>query len=161
MGVVERMHHHIVNMGLAMMHHASLSLRFWNFTFFIVAFLYNWMTTLALNRDSPYWCLFRENPNLEGLWVFGCLAYLNLCPHNPNKFGYRTDPHIFIGYPRDYRLYMCYNPKSKKILISRDIMFLDHDNTASGSSSSPSNSYHAHRFLEYLHTPLMIVRFLL
>lgn len=85
------------------------------------------MPTSILDRYLPYSRLFEEKPNLEGLRVFGCLAYPNLCPIRKHKFSYWSDSHTFIGYPRDYHGYMCYDPKSKKIIVSHDILFFESD----------------------------------
>ena len=40
-GSVERKHRHIVELGLALLHHASLPLKFWDHAFLIAAFLIN------------------------------------------------------------------------------------------------------------------------
>lgn len=43
------------------------------------------------------------------------------------KFSNWIDPHIFIGYPKDYCGYMYFNATTRKIIISRDVLFLDED----------------------------------
>lgn len=41
MGIVERQHRGIVNMGLTLLNHAKLPLKFWNHAFSIAGFIYN------------------------------------------------------------------------------------------------------------------------
>lgn len=72
MGVVERRHHHIIDMGLMLLNQASLQHEFWSFAFAIVAFLYNQMMTDCLVGDSPYKRLYHQERNLRNLQVFEC-----------------------------------------------------------------------------------------
>lgn len=127
MGTAERHHHHIVDTGLSLMSHTGLPLRFWNFAFSTMAFLYNRTLSSVLPDEMPYQRVFGQIPNLKGLRVFGAAAYPNLWPIRKNKFLFRLDPHIFVGYPRDYRGYMLYNSWLKKIIISNDVDFFETD----------------------------------
>lgn len=74
-GRVERMHRHIVEIGLALMAQASVSSRFWEFAFETTVYLINRIPTTVLGRVSPHFKLHRSPPPYTFLRVFGCLCY--------------------------------------------------------------------------------------
>lgn len=53
-GHVERKHHHIVKMGLALLAHASLPYTLWTDAFNTTTYLINFLPTPVLNNQSPY-----------------------------------------------------------------------------------------------------------
>lgn len=127
MASVERRHRHIIDLRFSPLDHARLPLSVWYYAFTTVAFLYNQTTTPVLAGDSPYFRLFGQNPNLFGLKVFGCRAYLNMCPIRKNKFAPRSETHVFLGYPREYCGYLCFNSRDGKFIISKNVVFLEED----------------------------------
>lgn len=52
---------------------------------------------------------------------------LNTQPFNRNKSTNQTTPHIFLGYPNYVNGYLCFNPITTKMLISRDVIFMEDD----------------------------------
>lgn len=125
MGTVERRHRHIVDIGIALLHHAKLPMEFWYFAFTTATFLYNRVPTESLARISPYEALFSEAPNLIGLKVFGSKAFPNLRPYYRQKFAPRLKPHVFLGYPREHDGYVCFIPSTRKIIVSKDVTFFE------------------------------------
>ena len=57
------------------------------------------------------------------LKVFGCIAYV----HIPYELRTKLDPKakkcIFIGYSLEQKGYRCYNPVTRQIRVSRDVVF--------------------------------------
>jgi len=51
-GVVERKHRHIVDLGLTLLHHATLPLQFWDYVFVTVVYLINRFSYLDLFSSS-------------------------------------------------------------------------------------------------------------
>lgn len=107
--------------------------------FVAAIFLYNRTTTSSLAEASPYKELHDESPNVRDLRIFRCTAYPNLCLFNRNKFSNRSSAHIFIGYPANTKGYLCYNPENGKIVISRDVLFLEKDFLAAATLLVPSD----------------------
>lgn len=70
MGLEERRHKHAVDRSLTLLHHMSLHLDFWYFTFNAAVFLYNRTMIDCLVDDSPYSQLFKQEPNLTDLKSF-------------------------------------------------------------------------------------------
>lgn len=131
MGAIERWHSHVVDSGLTLLNQVELLFSFWRFALATATFTYNRTSTSSLGGSSPYEKLFRQVPNVKDLRVFGCVVYLNIRPFNKRNFSNRSKEHIFIGYSANTNGYLCYDPDSGKILISRDVIFLESDFSAS------------------------------
>jgi hypothetical protein len=61
-GDVERKHHHIVEMGLALLAHASMPLKYWDEAFLAVTYLINYTPTKLLSYDTPIYMLLGTTP---------------------------------------------------------------------------------------------------
>lgn len=122
-GVAERKHRHIVETGLTMLFHANIPLFLWTEIFLAAVYLINRMPTSVLLNDSPYSKLYGKEPNYRSLRVIGCLCYPSLRYQGGNKFVKKTYPCVFIGYSTIHKGYRCYEPKSKRVYISRHVVF--------------------------------------
>lgn len=121
-GVVERKHRHIVDLGLTLLSHASLPLKFWDHAFLTAVYLINRLPTMSLNQHIPYAVLFNQNPDYKFLKVFGCACFPLLRPYNSQKFDFRSHECLFLGYSTAHKGYKCLSP-SGRIFISKDVLF--------------------------------------
>lgn len=97
-GDVERKHWHLIQVARALMHHASLPLKFWSEAVLLAAYIINRLPTPILNWNTPYKLLYGKDPTYDHLEVFGCLHYVvDTTPHQ-DKFASRTPKCIFLGY---------------------------------------------------------------
>jgi hypothetical protein len=71
-GDAECKHRHIVDMGLALLAHASIPLKYWDEAFLVVTYLINRTPTKILSHDTPLHKLLGANPNYSSFHVFGC-----------------------------------------------------------------------------------------
>ena len=122
-GSAERMHHHIVEMGLSLLAHASAPLKFWDEAFLTAVFIINRLPTPVLNNDSPFFRLFNTQPNYTFLCTFGCACWPNLRPCNTKKLQFRSKQCVFLGYSNLHKGYKCLDPASGRVYISRDVLF--------------------------------------
>jgi hypothetical protein len=74
----ERKHCHIVEMSLALLSTASMSLKYWDEAFLTSTYLINRTPTKLLNFDTPIHCLLNATPDYSSLRTFGCACWLNL-----------------------------------------------------------------------------------
>jgi len=118
--LAKRKHRHIVETGLTLLAQSKLSLRHWVDVFNTAVYLINRLPTLVLKHQSPYVKLLQKNPDYSFLKVFGCACYPLLRPYNNHKLMYRSKRCLFLGYCSKYR---CYDPTSKKTIISRHVIF--------------------------------------
>lgn len=76
----ERKIRHIVDTGLTLLAHATLPLKFWQFSFETATFLIKRGPTALLNNISPLQKLFNKPPDYSFFKTFGCATFPWLHP---------------------------------------------------------------------------------
>lgn len=59
--------------------------------------------------------------------IFGCVAYALVSKEKRYKFDYKSEKCIFIGYSENSKAYKLYNRITMKVLISRDVVFIENE----------------------------------
>ena len=74
-GAAERKHRHIVEMGLSLLAHASMPLKFWDEAFLTATFVINRLPSKVIDHQTPYEPLLKKSRLffLTGVWVC-CVA---------------------------------------------------------------------------------------
>ena len=57
--------------------------------------------------------------------MFGCLAYYRRTETKGDKFEIRGRPGVLLGYPPRTKGYKIYDPQHNKIIVSRDVKFVE------------------------------------
>lgn len=122
-GAVERKHRHIVEVGLALLAHANMPLKFWPDAFLSATHLINRTPSRLLSYDTPLFRLFNQQPDYSSLRVFGCACWPNLRPYNTHKLQFRSKQCTFLGYSPFHKGFKCLDPDSGRVYISRDVTF--------------------------------------
>ena len=122
-GVAERKHRQIVESALSMLHHSNLSPSYWSYAFSIAVYLINRLPTSVLQFVSPWEKLYCHTPSLHALRTFGCACYPLLRPYASHKFDPKSKQCIFLGYPLQYKGYICLDALTGKIYISCHCVF--------------------------------------
>ncbi|XP_072076479.1 uncharacterized protein [Arachis hypogaea] len=68
-----------------------------------------------------------KRPSIHHFRIFGCIAYAHVPDQLRKKLDDKGEKYIFIGYSTDSKAYKLYNPKTKKVIISRDVTFDEKD----------------------------------
>ena len=122
-GIVERKHRHRVECALTLLSHASLPLVHWTYAITTAIHLINRLPTPKLSHKSPWEKIFHKSPDISHLKTFGCLCFPLLKPYNTHKLQPRSIPCIFLGSPAYSKGYICLDPKTYRIYISRHVLF--------------------------------------
>jgi histone deacetylase 1/2 len=122
-GAAERKHRHIVEVGLSLLAHASMPLKFWDEAFLAATYLINRTPTKVLDYSTPFEKLFHEKPDYSMLRIFGCACWPNLRPYNTHKLAFRSTRCAFLGYSNMHKGFKCLDISSGRIYISRDVVF--------------------------------------
>ena len=122
-GRVERKHRHIVETGLAMMFHAHIPVAYWTHAFSSAVHIINRLPTKVLSLKSPFEVLFDRVPSYDNLRIFGCRVYPYLRDYSDQKLSPRSIPCVFIGYHSQYKGYLCLDPASSRIFVTRHARF--------------------------------------
>ena len=134
--IVERKHRHLLDVARAFRFQSNLPLSFWGECILTAAYLINKLPTPLLHFKSPHEVLLGQIPDYSPLRVFGCLCFaknMNI----KHKFDTHAKPGIFVSYPYGQKGYRIYDLETRKIYVSRDVIF--HESTFSfrGISLSP------------------------
>ncbi|XP_076952355.1 uncharacterized protein LOC143626062 [Bidens hawaiensis] len=124
-GVVERKHHHLLETARALKFEAKLPTRFWGECIMMTAYIINRLPSEVIENKTPYEIVYGQKPDYAGLKVFGCLAYYRSTKTTGDKFEERGRPGIFLGYPPDTKGYKIFDLKNEKIIVSRDVKFVE------------------------------------
>ena len=138
-GVVERKHRHIVDLGLTLVHHASLPLQFQDYAFTTIVYLINRLPTTSLKFVVPFVTLFNKESDYHFLRTFRCACFPLLRPYHTHKLNFRSQECLFLGYSLSHKGYKCLSSFGR-IYISKDVLFNELRFPYDGLFSSSSNS---------------------
>lgn len=68
-----------------------------------------------------------EKPDLSNLHVFGTVVMTHIPKVGRKKWDPKSREGIFVGYAAGFKGYRVYNPRSRKVYVSRDVVFLNED----------------------------------
>jgi len=122
-GLAERKHRHIMEMGLTFLAQSGLPKQFWVDAFLTSIFIINRLPTKVLDYLSPFERLFHIPPDFTYFRAFGCQCFPYLRPYSTDKLSYRSTPCIFIGYCSNHKGFRCFDPSSRRVYISRNVIF--------------------------------------
>jgi transposase InsO family protein len=128
-GVVERANRTILERVRSMLEDAGLSKRYWAEASMTAVYVKNISPTRALDRKlggTPYEAWHGKQPDVKHLRVFGCLAFVHVPEEKRTKLDYKSKAHIFLGYSLTSKAYRLYDPITKKMVVSRDVIFREH-----------------------------------
>ncbi|CAN7087854.1 unnamed protein product [Brassica rapa subsp. narinosa] len=124
-GVAERKNRHLMEVARSMMFQANVPKKFWSDAVATACYLINRTPTLILKGQSPFEVLNKHKPSLEHIRIFGCLCYVLIPGELRNKLEARSTKAMFIGYSTTQKGYKCYNPDTRRVLVSRDVKFVE------------------------------------
>lgn len=122
-GKAEKKIRTINNLIRTLLAHAFNPLSFWHHALQMTTYLFNILPSIILNGLTPTQVLYHRRPTYNHLRVFGCLCYPLLQSSTINKLQPRSMPCVFLGYPTEYRGYKCFDLSTRKITISRHVVF--------------------------------------
>jgi hypothetical protein len=113
-----------------MLSDAGLHRHFWAEAASTACYLINLSPSIAINKKTPIEVWSGSLANYLELRVFGCIAYAHV---DNEKLDPRSVKCIFLGYKSGVKGYKLWNPETRKIVISRNVVFNEHamlqDNT--------------------------------
>ncbi|CAL1403471.1 unnamed protein product [Linum trigynum] len=87
--------------------------------------LINLSPLVPLEGDVPQRVWTGKEVSYEHLRVFGCKAYVHVPKDERAKLDDKAKPSIFMGYGREEFGYRLWDPIARKIVRSRDVIFLE------------------------------------
>lgn len=122
-GVAERISRTLVEKARSTMNAMNLPVDFWAEAAVTAGYLSNVSPTRAVYKKTPHEVWFGKKPYVDHLRVFGCVVFTHV--QNQQKLDSRVEKGIFVGYAQDAKAYRVFNPVTNKIIISRDMVFME------------------------------------
>ena len=127
-GIAERKNKHLLEVTRALMFSMNIPKYLWGEAILTATYLINRLPSRVLNYETPLNEFQNCFPNNRlystlPLKVFGCVVYVH--SKNQSKLDPRAEKYVFIGYASSKKGYKCYNPATRKIIISMDVTFLE------------------------------------
>lgn len=124
-GIVERKHKYLLETARDLLYHSKLPMQYWGECILTVTYLINRLPSTALKNKTPFEILYHKQPTYSHLRSFGCLCFTTTVKGHKDKFEPRSTPHVFVGYPFNTKGYKVLNLETKRIHISRDVVFYE------------------------------------
>jgi hypothetical protein len=64
-----------------------------------------------------------KKQDVSHLKIFGCIAYVHVLDEKRSKLDPKAEKFIFIRYSLEQKGYKCFNPSTRKLQVTRDVMF--------------------------------------
>ncbi|KAA0039326.1 copia-type polyprotein [Cucumis melo var. makuwa] len=96
---------------------------FWAQAVECAVYLSNHSPTRSLWNKTPQQAWTGRKPSISHLRVFGCMAYAHIPDQKRSKLDDKSEKYIFVGYDVSSKGYKLYNPVTKKMIVSRDVVF--------------------------------------
>lgn len=122
-GVAERKNRTVLNMVRSMLSEKKMPKTFWPEAVNWTTFVLNRCPTSAMKDMTPQEAWSGEKPSVEFFRVFGCIAFVHVPEARRTKLENRSVPCVLLGVSEESKAYRLYNPITKKIVISRDVVF--------------------------------------
>lgn len=124
-GVSERKNRNIMEMTRYMLHGKHQSKGFWVEAANTAVFLQNRLPCRSVKDKTPYEAWYGCKPSLEFLRIFGCLCFSYVPQVKRDKLDKKAAAGIFISYSDVSKAYRIYHPQTEKIVMSRDVHFIE------------------------------------
>jgi hypothetical protein len=72
---------------------------------------------------TPYEAWYKRKPVVHHMRTFGCLVHVKIINGHVKKLEDRSTAMVFFGYEKGSKAYRAYNPVTKKVMVTRDVVF--------------------------------------
>ncbi|KAM1578272.1 hypothetical protein ACFX1Z_039846 [Malus domestica] len=121
-GVAERKNRTIVEMSKCMMIEKGVPFEFWAEAVNTSVYILNRCPTKSLDKKTPFEAYSGRKPGIKHLKIFGSVCYAYIPRQVRQKLDETSTKCIFLGYGTCEKGYRLYDPISKKIIVSRDVI---------------------------------------
>jgi hypothetical protein len=134
-GVAERKNRTIMNMVRSMLSGKEVLKKFWPEAVNWSVYVLNRCPTLAVKDVTPEEAWSGIKPCVDHFRVFGCVAHIHVPSSQRKKLDNKSVTCVLLGMSEESKAYMLYDPISKKIVISKDIVCVEDEKWKWGRSA--------------------------
>ena len=123
-GLAERMNRTIMESARCILENSQLGKEFWGYAVLTSAHIYNRLPSRSHNNISPLEHWTGKLPEIGHLRIFGATAWVHIPSEKRQKLDPKSVKCVLVGYEEDAgtRVYRLYNPITKKVILSRDVI---------------------------------------
>ncbi len=103
----------------------GLDLEFWAEAVNTAVYIKNRCPTKALDSKTPQEAWTSTKPDVSHLRVFSCKTFAHILDEKRSKLESKSIPCVFLGYCEGTKAYRFMCLETKKIIKSRDVVFLE------------------------------------
>jgi hypothetical protein len=106
-----------------MLNEKNLPNYFWAESVATTIYIMNRTPIAVVHGMTPEEKFTGKKPGVSHLRVFGCITYVHVPDEKRSKLDPKAEKCIFIGYSLEQKGYRCFNLYTRKLQVSRDVMF--------------------------------------
>jgi hypothetical protein len=106
-----------------MLNEKNLPNYFWAEVVANVVYIMNRTPTATVHGITPEEKFTGNKPDVSHLRVFSCIAHVHVLDEKISKLDPKAEKCIFIGYSLEQKGYRCFNPSTRKLQVSRNVVF--------------------------------------
>lgn len=122
-GVAERKNRTIMNMVRCLLSEKDIPKTFWPEAVNWTVYVLNRCPTLSVKNITPEEAWSGVKPSVDHFRIFGSVAHVHIPDARRTKLEDKSYMCILLGVSEESKGYRLYDPISKKIVISRDVVF--------------------------------------
>lgn len=123
-GVAERKNRTLIEMARCMLEEANLPRSFWGEAVSTANYLQNRLPTRAI-ETTPFEMWNKKKPAVAHCVPFGSKCYVHIPNEKRRKLDNTATQMVFVGYDENSKAYRCFDRSANKLVISRDVKFID------------------------------------
>lgn len=124
-GLAERMNRTLMERARCMLINANFQKVYWAEAVATAAYITNRCPTRSISYVTPEELWSGKKPNLKHVRIFGCEVMVHVPNIKRQKLDSKASKMFFVGYSETTKGYRLLDTKTKKIIISRDVVFLE------------------------------------
>lgn len=125
-GVAERMNRTLMDCARSMLHSAKLDKKFWAEALSTAVHIRNRVLSRSLSpTETPFHRWMGKPPEISYFRIFGTKCFYVTPKSKRKKLDARSQPGIFLGYPLQTKGYKIWDTSLHKMIVSRDVSFLE------------------------------------
>lgn len=122
-GRVERDNRTIVESARAMIYGSGVAKFLWAEAVNTAVYILNRTQTTQAPNSTPFELWYGKKPCLGHMRTFGVEAYSLIPEQKRSKLDPKSKKYIFVGYDQESNNYRLFDPLSKKVIVSRNVLF--------------------------------------
>lgn len=123
-GIAERKNRTLVEMVRCMLTDAQLPNMFWAEAVCAANYIQNRVLTRSTS-ETPFKLWYGRRPDARHMRVFGQKCFVHVPKETRRKLDNTATEMVLVGYDEQSKAYRCYDMNNKKLIISRDVRFID------------------------------------